>query len=55
MARYKCSVCDWVYDESIGDPANGIAPGTKFAELPGNWICPMCGATKDLFELLPEA
>ncbi len=49
MARYRCTVCDWVYDESLGDPKFGITAGTKFSSLPGDWVCPVCGATKDLF------
>ena len=49
MAKYKCKVCDWVYDESKGDPENGIKPGTKFSDLPEDWSCPQCGAGKEFF------
>ena len=49
-ARYVCSVCGYVYDEALGDQDNGIAPGTKFEDLPESWICPVCGADKSKFE-----
>lgn len=50
MARYKCSVCGWVYDPEIGDREGGIVPGTPFEKLPDNWVCPVCGAGKSDFE-----
>lgn len=50
MKKYKCSVCGYVYDPAQGDPDNGIAPGTPFENLPESWVCPVCGATKDMFE-----
>jgi len=50
MKKYKCSVCGYVYDPAQGDPDNGIAPGTAFENLPDTWSCPVCGATKDMFE-----
>ena len=50
MDRYVCSVCGYVYDPAEGDPENGVAPGTKFEDLPVDWSCPVCGATKDQFE-----
>lgn len=46
MKKYTCSLCGYVYDEAAGDPDNGIAPGTKFADLPDTWVCPLCGASK---------
>ncbi|MDD5037976.1 MAG: flavin reductase [Dehalococcoidales bacterium] len=52
MAKYKCSVCGWIYDPEIGDPDNGVAPGTPFEKIPDDWRCPMCGATKSDFEKL---
>jgi rubredoxin len=52
MAKWECLVCGWVYDEDIGDPDGGIAAGTKFEDLPDDWVCPMCGAGKDDFEAL---
>ena len=50
MAKYECLVCGWVYDEDTGDPDSGIAAGTKFGDLPDDWVCPMCGASKEDFE-----
>ncbi len=50
MDRWECMVCGYVYDPAKGDPANGIAPGTAFEELPADWVCPDCGASKDMFE-----
>ncbi|MDD2232562.1 MAG: rubredoxin [Sphaerochaetaceae bacterium] len=47
--RYVCDVCGYVYDESVGDPDNGIKAGTKFSSLPDDWVCPMCGAPKSSF------
>jgi len=52
MAQYECIVCGWVYDEDKGDPDSGIAAGTLFADLPDDWVCPMCGAAKEDFELI---
>lgn len=50
MAKYKCSVCGYIYDPELGDPDGGIKPGTPFEKLPDGWICPVCGAAKDQFE-----
>ncbi len=50
MAKYVCSVCGYVYDEAAGAPEQGIAFGTKWEDLPPEWSCPLCGATKDEFE-----
>ena len=50
MAKYKCTVCGWIYDPEIGDPDSGIAPGTPFEIIPDDWQCPMCGASKSEFE-----
>lgn len=49
-AKYKCTVCGYVYDPEKGDPESNIAPGTPFGELPEDWVCPVCGAVKDEFE-----
>ncbi len=48
--RYKCAVCGYVYDSEKGDPDNGIAPGTRFEDLPEDWTCPICGVGKDVFD-----
>lgn len=47
--KYVCDLCGWVYDEEAGDPENGIAPGTKFEDLPDDFVCLLCGAGKDSF------
>lgn len=47
--KYVCDVCGYVYDEEQGDPENGIAPGTKWEDLPADWVCPLCGVGKDQF------
>ena len=49
MDKYVCEVCDWVYDPEVGDPDNGVAPGTKFEDIPDDWVCPLCGVGKDQF------
>ena len=54
MERYQCQVCPYVYDPAEGDPDNGIAPGTAFADLPDDWVCPECSVGKDMFELIEE-
>ena len=50
MEKYVCKVCGYVYDPEKGDPDNGIAPGTKYEDLPDDWVCPVCGAGKVDFE-----
>ena len=50
MGKYVCSVCGYIYDETDGSPEAGIAPGHSFADLPDDWVCPICGADKDAFE-----
>ena len=47
MKKYRCTVCEWVYDPAVGDPDGGIAPGTQFEEIPEDWVCPVCGVGKD--------
>lgn len=48
--KYVCTLCGWEYDEEAGLPENGIAPGTKFEDLPEDFECPLCGASKSEFE-----
>ena len=50
MDKYVCSVCGYVYNPEKGDPNNGVAAGTKFADVPDDWTCPVCGAAKSQFE-----
>ena len=50
MKKYRCVVCEWIYDPAVGDPDGGIAPGTPFEEIPDDWACPVCGVDKSNFE-----
>ena len=50
MGRYVCTVCGYVYDEKVGDPENGIPAGTPWEKVDENFVCPLCGAGKDMFE-----
>lgn len=52
MQKYICDVCGWVYDPTVGDPANGVEPGTSFEDIPDDWVCPDCGAEKDMFSMI---
>ena len=54
MDRYQCMACPYIYDPAEGDPDNGVAPGTAWADLPEDWVCPECGVSKDMFELIEE-
>ncbi|HBP37337.1 MAG TPA: rubredoxin [Clostridiales bacterium] len=49
MKSYVCNLCGYVYDPVKGDPDSGVAPGTDFADIPEDWVCPQCGAGKDDF------
>lgn len=50
MQKYVCEPCGYVYDPEVGDPDNGIAPGTPFEALPEDWVCPICGVGKEEFK-----
>ncbi len=50
MNRYVCTICGYVYDPEQGDPDNDVDPGTKWEDVPDDWECPVCGASKDDFE-----
>jgi len=50
MNKYKCLVCGYIYDPAVGDPDNGAPAGTKFENLPADWVCPECGVGKEEFE-----
>lgn len=54
MSKYVCQICGYVYDEDAGAPDSGIAPGTKWEQLPDNWKCPLCGAEKGSFKKQEE-
>lgn len=48
--KFICELCGYEYDPAVGDPENGVPEGTEFDELPDDWVCPLCGASKDDFE-----
>lgn len=52
LKRWQCVMCGYIYDEEAGDPDSGLAPGTAWAEVPDNWCCPDCGATKSDFQMI---
>lgn len=52
--KYLCTACQWIYDPALGDPDGGIAPGTSFSDLPEDWVCPLCGVGKDMFEVYED-
>ena len=54
VAKYECTVCGYIYDPELGDPDGGIKPGTPFEEIPDDWVCPVCGASKDQFKKIEE-
>jgi rubredoxin len=49
MKKYVCNICGYVYDPAVGDPDSGVKPGTPFENLPADWVCPVCGASKSDF------
>lgn len=49
MKKYVCDACGWIYDEEVGCPEAGIAPGTAWEDVPEDFACPLCGVGKDLF------
>jgi rubredoxin len=50
MQKNVCSVCGYIYEPATGDPDSGVAPGTSFSDIPDDWVCPVCGVGKDMFE-----
>ena len=50
MKKWICIICGYIYDEAVGDPDHGIPAGTRFEDLPPDWVCPECGSPKDSFE-----
>ena len=50
MYKYVCAICGYVYDPEVGDPDNGVEPGTAWEDVPEDWVCPLCGVGKDNFE-----
>ena len=49
--KFKCIGCSYVYDEEKGDPDSGLAPGTRWEDIPADWSCPRCGVKKSDFEV----
>jgi rubredoxin len=49
MQSYQCGICGYIYEPVNGDPGNDVPPNTAFANLPGAWTCPICGASKEEF------
>lgn len=52
MKKWECTVCGYVYEPDVGDPSQGVVPGTTFEDLPDDWVCPECGVGKDMFEVI---
>ncbi len=52
MKKYMCLICGYIYDEATGAPDDGLAPGTRWDDVPPNWTCPECGARKEDFEMI---
>ena len=53
--KFICQVCGHEYDEAAGDPSAGLVPGTRWEDIPDDWVCPECGAGKSDFVLVAEA
>lgn len=54
MDKYVCGPCGYIYDPAVGDPDNGVPAGTKFEDVPEDWVCPVCGLGKDAFTKVEE-
>jgi rubredoxin len=54
MKKHECDRCGYIYDPLLGDPEHGIEPGTAFEDLPEDWVCPDCGASKDEFSVVED-
>jgi len=52
LKKYMCVVCGWIYDEKSGAPTEGLAPGTRWVDVPQDWVCPDCGAGRDDFDMI---
>ena len=52
MKTYQCVVCGFIYDEALGLPEDGIPPGTAWADVPADWVCPHCGVAKSDFMMI---
>ena len=54
MRKFECLVCGYIYDEELGDEDSGLEPGTKWEDIPDDWLCPLCGVGKEDFEEIEE-
>ncbi|MES2662480.1 MAG: rubredoxin [Pseudomonadota bacterium] len=52
LKKWQCIVCGYIYDEELGDPQEGFAPGTRWEDIPADWICPDCSLDKDAFQMI---
>ena len=52
MKKWECAVCGWVYDEALGAPDEGLIAGTKWEDVPDDWVCPDCGVDKSQFDMV---
>ena len=52
FSTWQCRTCGYLYDEEMGDPSEGLAPGTRWAAIPDEWICPLCGTPKADFDMV---
>jgi rubredoxin len=52
MRKWMCMNCGYIYDEVVGDPIGGIPPGTRWEDIPEDWICPDCAMAKSQFEMV---
>ncbi len=50
--RWQCRTCGYIYDEAVGAPDDGLAPGTRWADVPDDWVCPLCGTPKREFDMV---
>ena len=53
--KFICALCGYKYKSKRGDPENGVEPGTYFEDISEDWTCPLCGASKEDFEIIEEA
>ena len=53
--KWQCFFCGYIYDEATGDPEEGIAPGTRWEDIPADWVCPGCGVAKSEFAMMEVA
>jgi rubredoxin len=49
---WRCQTCGYIYDEAKGDEDEGLAPGTRWADIPDDWVCPLCGTAKSDFDMV---